>query len=322
MQHDNVFLYLTSADSRNKASSVIKLPKNSRWYCDAQGGVEGEPTITSRDPTPAPDEVEEDAPDHTSLDVTERLAITFTGLQEACQDGSVPIQSAEAGVVFGTDPRFCHVVLGFRGTVGISRKHFAIRTDSSHQIVLADLGSTHGTAVETNGQNRDQRRSWDQWILTGQPGSDDRFSTIIVWLGELALNLVLPNHHKSSPRYLERLTNFTKAWGVSESVRKEETFALNALDLQSHLTTRAPSGSHTPSSTPIYYRDRRIGQGAFGQVHRVIKMSDGKYYAAKTFTRKDKKRERDSSDPRLLASIRREFTLVNENPHIVPDELL
>ncbi|KAK0961247.1 hypothetical protein LTR54_018459, partial [Friedmanniomyces endolithicus] len=87
MQHDNVFLYLTSADSRNKASSVIKLPKNSRWYCDAQGGVEGEPTVTSRDPTPAPDEVEEDAPDHTSLDVTERLAITFTGLQEACQDG-------------------------------------------------------------------------------------------------------------------------------------------------------------------------------------------------------------------------------------------
>ncbi|KAK0264617.1 hypothetical protein LTR35_017312 [Friedmanniomyces endolithicus] len=319
MQHDNVFLYLTSADSRNKASSVIKLPKNSRWYCDAQGGVEGEPTVTSRDPTPAPDEVEEDAPDHTSLDVTERLAITFTGLQEACQDGSVPVQSAEAGVVFGTDPRFCHVVLGFRGTVGISRNYFAIRTDSSHQIVLADLGSTHGTAVETNGQNRDQRRSWDQWILTGQPGSDDRFSTIIVWLGELALNLVLPNHHKSSPRYLERLTNFTKAWGVSESVRKEETFALNALDLQSHLTTQAPSGSHTPSSTPIYYRDRRIGQGAFGQVHRVIKMSDGKYYAAKTFTRKDKKRERDSSDPRWLASIRREFTLVNENPHFFID---
>ena len=141
---------------------MIKLPKNSGWYCDAQGGVEGEPTITSRDPTPAPDEVEEDTSDHTSLDITERLAITFTGLREACQDGSVPVQSAEVGVVFGTDPRTCHVVLGFRGTVGISGKHFAIRTDGSHQIVLADLGSTRETAVETNGQIRDQRRSWDQ----------------------------------------------------------------------------------------------------------------------------------------------------------------
>ena len=188
--------------------------------------------------------------------------------------------------------------------------------------MLADLGSTHGTAVETNGQNRDQRHSWDQWILTGQPGSDDRFSTINVWLGELALNLVFPNHHKSSPRYLERLTNFTRAWGASESVRQEETFALSALDLQSHLTSRAPSGSHTPSSTPIYYRDRRIGQGAFGQVHRVIKMSDGKYYAAKTFSRKDNKRERDSSDPRWLASIRRAFTLVSENPHVSVDRSL
>lgn len=316
MQDANVFCYLTAADSRNKASSAIKLPRNSRWFYEAKGGVEEQPIISSRDPTPAPDALIEEAHDSAHLDATERLAVTFSELRTMCQEGAIRTESVEAGVVFGTDPRSCHVLLGFRGTAGISAKQFAISIDRENRAVLTDMGSAYGTAVETNGQNKGQKRIRDQWVLSGPPGLPDRFSDINIWLGKLALNVCFPNHRKPTVEYMQNLREFTSRWGTLLQKSKQEALVLSSLDLKSHTTTQAPSGAQTPVATPVYYRDKRIGRGACGQVHRVIKMGDGLYYAAKTFTRPSNKRAHDSTGAAWLVDIRREFSIVSENPRV------
>ncbi|KAK5011186.1 hypothetical protein LTR28_005054, partial [Elasticomyces elasticus] len=58
-----------------------------------------------------------------------------------------------------------------------------------------------------------------------------------------------------------------------------------------------------------------IGKGTFGEVYRVIRARDGKYSAAKTFIRPANKRQLDEVDPVWLTGIRREFTLMKDNPH-------
>ena len=56
MYGPNIFAVLTAYDQKNKASSAFKLEHNSTWFCKAAGGVAVEPTISSRETTPADDE--------------------------------------------------------------------------------------------------------------------------------------------------------------------------------------------------------------------------------------------------------------------------
>lgn len=73
----------------------------------------------------------------------------------------------------------------------------------------------------------------------------------------------------------------------------------------------------TSSISTVYYNDGRIGKGAFGEVRKYIKLRDGEYFAAKScFFGPANKRKHDADDPEWLAKIRREFTIMKDNPYV------
>lgn len=73
----------------------------------------------------------------------ERLVVTFSGLLDSIKDGDMGLQ-------FGTSPTSSHILLGHRGTPGISGKQYRITIHASLCIWLYDDHSTHGTAVQCN----------------------------------------------------------------------------------------------------------------------------------------------------------------------------
>jgi hypothetical protein len=133
MYDHNVFAVLTAYDQKNKASSAFKLPLNSRWFGEAVGGVAKEPTINSREATPAEDPRSND--DESS--VVNRLVVTFNELMKN------PLNAIHAG----TNPTSSHILLGYRGTKGISARQYNIVVNDDLWIWLHDYYSVHGTAV-------------------------------------------------------------------------------------------------------------------------------------------------------------------------------
>lgn len=93
---------------------------------------------------------------------------------------------------------------------------------------------------------------------------------------------------------------------------------VEALGLGSDPVTQASSEAPTPHERLIYYEVKSIGEGGFGRVHKVIKARDGKVFTTKIFNPppNKNKRRRDGPDPEWLIWIRREFTLMRDNPHV------
>lgn len=290
-----VFAVLTACDQKNKAISAFKLPQNAKWFRKAIGGVAEEPTINSREATPA----ENLQSDDEELGAVDRLVVTF----------DEPLKNSLNGIQLGTNPLSSDVLLGHRGTKGISAKQYNITVDDSLCIWLHDYHSTHGTAVGYNDQNQKEVRKKETWILSYQPGIPSPFGDITIHSGGLTIKIEFPNHEAADPRYIENLRAFVNGCKV-------EVPAVDGLGLDSEATTQAPSEAQTLGERLIYYNDKSIGKGAFGEVRRAIRARDGKYFAAKTFIPPAKKRKLDEVDPAWLTGIRREFAIMRDNPHV------
>ena len=93
---------------------------------------------------------------------------------------------------------------------------------------------------------------------------------------------------------------------------------VEALGLDTAPSTQAPSEAATPRERLIYYEIAEIGTGAYGKVLKTIKARDGKAFASKIFSPppNGNKRRRDDPDLNWLMSIRREFAIVRDNPHV------
>lgn len=102
MYDHNVFAVFTAYNGKNKANSVFKLRENSIWFRPSVRGVAIEPTINSREATPAEDE----GPDE-GRGVMDRLLVTFNELLEN--------KNLESGLQLGTNPVSSHILLGVRG---------------------------------------------------------------------------------------------------------------------------------------------------------------------------------------------------------------
>lgn len=291
----NVFAVLTACDQKNKASSAFKLPQNAKWFHKATGGVAEKPTLDSREATPAENPQSEDE----EIGAVDRLVVTF----------DEPLKNPLNGIQLGTNPLSSDVLLGHRGTKGISAKQYNVTVGGNLCIWLHDYLSTHGTAVGYNDQNRMEVRKKETWILSYEPGIPSPFGDITIHSGGLTIRIDFPNHEAAAPRYVENLRAFVNKC-------KEEVPAVNGLGLDSAATTQAPSEAQTLGERLIYYNDKSIGKGAFGEVHRAIRARDGKYFAAKTFIRPANKRKLDEADPAWLTGIRREFTVMKDNPHV------
>ena len=302
MYDHNVFAVLTASDQKNKASSAFKLPQNLTWFRKAIGGVAEEPTIDSREATPAANPQSDDEDE--KLGAVDRLVLTFDEL----------LKHPLNGIQFGTNPSLSHILLGHRGTKGISAKQYNITIDDDLCIWLHDYHSTHGTAVGYSGQNLNEVRNNETWILAYRPGTGNRFGEISIRSGGLRIKIEFPNHVVAEPRYVENLQAFVNKC-------KEEVPAVEGLGLDSKATTQAPSEAQSLGRELIYYIDKRIGKGAFGEVYRNIRAREGKYFAAKTFIPPANKRKRDEFDPAWLTGIRREFAVMKDNPHVSAPQL-
>lgn len=129
-----------------------------------------------------------------------------------------------------------------------------------------------------------------------------------------------PNHRVGGREYWANL------WAFVEE-RKIAIPSVSGLGLNSNPSTAPLSRQpRTPHKRPIYLHDGEIGQGAFGQVRRVIDAREGNFYAAKKFkplppTRKNiKKRKLDEEN--WLEGIRNEIAIMKKNPHVSGTPLL
>ncbi|KJZ70486.1 hypothetical protein HIM_10115 [Hirsutella minnesotensis 3608] len=339
----NVFVVLTACDTRNKASSAFKLQHNSKWLrsvtikadMDNQKGLgrivnyrllkeerkkkrnyRKEEAVYihngSREVTPASGDTESEDDEPNAAD---RLVVTFDKL------GHCP-----NGLQFGTRPSTSHILLGHRGTKGISARQYNIVADSDLRIWLHDYSSSHGTAVGYDGQNQEETRKKEKWILAFSPGTKNYCPEISIHSGGLAIIVEFPNHEAARPQYVESLKTFFNQHGAS-TLSGNNVPTIVELELESTVTTQAPSGEQTPSEgqtpskaqTPsqrlIYYTGKTLGSGAYGTVYRAIRARDGCVVAAKTFARPSNKRNLDEVDPAWLTGIRREFAIMRDNPH-------
>ena len=113
MYGPDVFAVLTAHDQKNRAASAFRLEHNLKWFYRATGGVALEPTIDSRETTPAEDSQSDDG-DEEEASAVDRLVISFTRL--------LALDNLQNGLQLGTNPTSSHVLLGHRGTKGISGK--------------------------------------------------------------------------------------------------------------------------------------------------------------------------------------------------------
>ncbi|KAH8743550.1 kinase-like domain-containing protein [Diaporthe sp. PMI_573] len=301
MYEPNVFVVLKPRDGKNRAQSAFKLPHNARWFRRATGGVAEQATIGSRDVTPADSSEYEDEDEG----IVDRLVVTFHEVMR--------LPNLSNGLQAGTNTATSHILLGHRGTKGISGQQYSITVDDDLCIWLHDYTSTHGTAVGYSGQNEKETHKKDTWILAYQPGKRNRFGDITINCGGLVTAVEFPNHtiQTPDPKYIEALKAF------AAECKNEVVPAVEGLDLDTQSSTQAPSEAHTISDRLVYYKEKKIGSGSFAQVYRLIRARDGKFVAAKIFTPPagNNKRARDKAESTWLASIRREYTLIKDNPH-------
>ena len=79
----------------------------------------------------------------------------------------------------------------------------------------------------------------------------------------------IPNHQASTDEYLTQLREFAKKSNTTVPT-------LHGLGLDSTTATATPSQSQTPSNRAIYYDEKPLGRGGFGQARRVIRIDDAK----------------------------------------------
>lgn len=137
MDDHDIFAVLIAYDDQNRASSAFKLPENARWFRGVVGGVAETPTLDSREVTLADDA----SPNDVQVNSVDRLVVTFSEL----------MKNPTTAIQVGTHPATSHILLGHRGTRGVSARQYQIVVDTQLRIWLHDWYSTHGIAVGYNG---------------------------------------------------------------------------------------------------------------------------------------------------------------------------
>ena len=300
MEDPNLIATLIPVDEWKLAENALRLKNNKHRYLPPTRGTPEGPTISSREPTPAQEQPNDD---HREYDSTHRLQLTFD------KNPKDPTK----GYSFGTDSQICDVLLGSRGAYGISGLHFCITFDvtfdGKKHLILRD-SSTNGTAVSYSDQARDEVRHHFTWILDLE--KEEGKWEIEIHVRGLRFKVELASHETCEAEYDKKVEGF-----LEDS--RTALPPLNVLGIYSHTTTAQPSQPLTPRQLPIYIRERKLGSGSFGGVDKVIDVSTGVIYTRKEFYEpqwgKGKERRRQQKED-WLNRIRREVRIMRENPHV------
>lgn len=275
----NLFAVLVPCDEKNFASDAFGLPENAHCYHKAaEGIVVIEPTMSSREPTPAP----QIGPAlQSSSDVRILLRLDKSP------------KKPKVGWQFGTDPQTCDVLLGHRGTRGISSRHFRIAITEQLRVELHD-NSRYGTVVHYDGQ---LRKVLDKQLLFFEPGVQTPWNAIMVSVPDedgLVFKIGFPSHPIGGSEYLENIRAHL------EQCKSAPPF-LGGLGLTSNPNTspfiRKPQTCHKLNR---YYVKKEIGRGQFGVVRLLIDIRTGETRAGKRFlgcqAQGDKKKRKRETD--------------------------
>lgn len=300
MSDPNIFAVLFPCDEKNRARDAFRLQANADWYRKGAEDIAEEPTLGSREPTPAlqPDvEGNYNSADH--------IVLTF----------DKKAKDPQRGWQFGTDPRSCDVLLGHRGTKGVSSRHFCITIAENFWVKLHE-DSRFGTAVGYSDEAKDKTRRNNTWLLSFEPRSEWRWDDVKIYVPDvdgLAFSIKFPNHEAGRPEYLSNLRAF-----IEES--RTALPPVTSLGLNSNPPTATPSKPQTPHQCPIYLGYEFLGRGEFGEVRRVINTQNGQFYAAKRFyppsQSKKSHRKRKLDEENWIERIRREIAIMKNNPHV------
>ena len=264
MSNPDVFFHLIPYQDRAEANLAIRLKHNQRWF------DEGSPPYSREEApgaTPVPYEFDDIDPE-----TRPRLKVTFSELED------LPERPTLAnGIIFGTSPRRCHIVLGEeRQSRGISGKHFEIFVDEDHNVFLKDLRSAYGTAVSRNGQGYDDIALEGIWHLRGKPGFPNIPGETVVRVGDVAFEVEFPNHDDPNDGYINNLEAFRRA--CEEAERGSPEMNQGGFGSLQNLARFVPTGTHE-----MYYDLSRIHSGSNSEIIQVKGAADGVCYAAKRF---------------------------------------
>lgn len=308
MSDPNVFAILTACDPTNLARDAFRLPHNIHGYYkttdDLVHGIAEEPTINSREATPACVLFADDGK-YGSVD---RIQLR---LDKPPKDRSRAWQ-------FGTDPRACDYLLGHRGTTGISSRQFHITINQRFRVELHDT-SRFGTCISHDGEAKHVVITHDKRLLSFEPGETKRWKEVIIYApheDRLAFKIEFPNHYMQSGEYWKSLKEF-----VDNSSRALPP--MDVLDLESNPPTAPVSRqSRTSCNQRIFLDYNQIGEGQYGIVYTMIDAREGNVYASKKFKawsstpENGKKRKKIQSKDQWLDGIRNEYAIMKENPHV------
>lgn len=303
MDDPNVFAVLTPRDGTKgeNASKAFSQPHNAARYHKAAGCIAEEPTVGSRDPTPALL-----SPSERDTESANRILLKFSDV----------INNLAKGLQFGTNANTSDVRLHYQGVRGISASQFVFTVKDDGSWYLEDFLSTFGTAVSYDGKARDEKRKKERWIIAHPPRFEKRWKELIVYAGDLAFTIDFPNQEAGRPEYVAKLEALIEE-------RKRALPPVDALGLDSNPTTAAPREPKTPyqRERPIYVDFEELGRGAFAVVNKVMSTRDGEFYAMKKFVRPsegtnndDRKRKRDQEA--WYASKRKEAYIMRKNAHV------
>ena len=176
------------------------------------------------------------------------------------------------GYVLGSDDKSCDALLGDPGDQ-ISEQALAFTFNQQHELVM-NVTSDKRTSVTFNEQ-KVARRTRFSWIF---PRAKRNIRVLVE--GVLEFEVLLPKYG---------------IYNKDEFHRNCESFLNSAAggippggDLEFNSTAIAGQASGTPSPwEPFYLRGTILGSGAYGDVQKVLRMPDGKVFAAKSFKHQD-----------------------------------
>lgn len=188
------------------------------------------------------------------------------------------------GFVLGKDPKSSDIVLVNRHN--ISSRHCAITFESfkdtaadskaSYRLVLRDLGSRIGTAVEYDGEGGRKHegiRRIFRWILGGHENVEEKRAIIIQVGKSLMFRIEVPPRDITSQEYNDSVRRFLQGTASTDSL-------LGQLSFPSHPPTVPHTGAPTPGKGSICLT-RNLGQGAFGVVNYCWDVSEGHEFTVK-----------------------------------------
>lgn len=208
VEESDIFFRLTASGDSNLTGTCFKDKHNKKWYQKPpvpKRSINRHRRVREKTPmeSPGPKDQEKKFP-------REQLVVTFSGLLAKSKDEQSKVRTLAKGVMFGTDPRDCHVLLGPPEDTMISWNHFAITVDEQSRIWGHDCGSSHGTAVSASFAGEQMAeiseiRVHGSWLLADVPNQENSIKELEIRAGNIRARIEFPNHFEKDPEYLQKL---------------------------------------------------------------------------------------------------------------------